>query len=54
MSWRCHAATRCCVLGLAGVFVHSIATGVGEYQDVWSSFYGNVNQQVRGGITLTA
>ncbi|WIA16135.1 hypothetical protein OEZ85_012853 [Tetradesmus obliquus] len=29
-----------------GVFVHSIATGVGEYQDVWSSFYGNVNQQV--------
>jgi palmitoyl-protein thioesterase len=29
-----------------GVFVHSIATGAGEYQDVWSSFYGNVNQQV--------
>eukprot|EP00775_Hariotina_reticulata_P005960 gene5960-6199_t len=29
-----------------GVFVHSIATGAGEYADVWSSFYGNVNQQV--------
>jgi hypothetical protein len=39
--------TVLCVLGHAGVFVHSIATGAGEYQDVWSSFYGNVNQQVR-------
>lgn len=29
-----------------GVFVHSIATGAGEYGDVWSSFYGNVNKQV--------
>jgi palmitoyl-protein thioesterase len=29
-----------------GVFVHSIATGDGEYADIWSSFYGNVNQQV--------
>lgn len=23
-----------------GVFVYSIATGEGEYKDVWSSFYG--------------
>jgi len=23
-----------------GVFVYSIATGEGEYQDIWSSFYG--------------
>lgn len=23
-----------------GVFVHSIATGQGEYKDMWSSFYG--------------
>lgn len=30
-----------------GVFVHSIATGSGEYGDVWSSFFGNVNDQVR-------
>jgi len=29
-----------------GVFVYSIATGQGEYQDIWSSFYGNVNAQV--------
>jgi hypothetical protein len=29
-----------------GVFVHSIATGDGEYHDVYSSFMGNVNDQV--------
>eukprot|EP00882_Tetradesmus_deserticola_P001826 GHRQ01001959.1.p1 GENE.GHRQ01001959.1~~GHRQ01001959.1.p1 ORF type:complete len:335 (+),score=139.67 GHRQ01001959.1:114-1118(+) len=29
-----------------GVFVHSIATGPGEYQDALSSFYSNMNQQV--------
>eukprot|EP00878_Enallax_costatus_P005941 GHUV01006232.1.p1 GENE.GHUV01006232.1~~GHUV01006232.1.p1 ORF type:complete len:120 (+),score=18.55 GHUV01006232.1:110-469(+) len=29
-----------------GVFVHSIATGTGEYADVASSFYGNLNDQV--------
>jgi len=29
-----------------GVFVHSIATGEGEYRDIWSSFMGNVNSQV--------
>lgn len=29
-----------------GVFVYSIATGAGEYKDIWSSFYGNVNAQV--------
>lgn len=29
-----------------GVFVHSIATGDGEYHDIWSSFMGNVNEQV--------
>eukprot|EP00879_Flechtneria_rotunda_P001889 GHRR01002061.1.p1 GENE.GHRR01002061.1~~GHRR01002061.1.p1 ORF type:complete len:340 (+),score=89.70 GHRR01002061.1:195-1214(+) len=29
-----------------GVFVHSIATGEGEYADIWSSFHGNVNYQV--------
>ncbi|KIZ02205.1 palmitoyl-protein thioesterase [Monoraphidium neglectum] len=29
-----------------GVFVHSIATGEGEYHDIWSSFMGNVNAQV--------
>lgn len=29
-----------------GVFVHSIATGEGEYKDIWSSFMGNVNSQV--------
>jgi palmitoyl-protein thioesterase len=29
-----------------GVLVYSIATGEGEYKDVWSSFYGNVNAQV--------
>lgn len=29
-----------------GVFVYSIATGEGEYKDIWSSFYGNVNAQV--------
>jgi hypothetical protein len=23
-----------------GVFVYSIATGEGEYKDIWSSFYG--------------
>lgn len=23
-----------------GVFVYSVATGEGEYKDVWSSFYG--------------
>jgi hypothetical protein len=23
-----------------GVFVYSIATGAGEYKDIWSSFYG--------------
>jgi hypothetical protein len=28
------------------VFVHSIATGEGEYKDIWSSFMGNVNAQV--------
>lgn len=25
-----------------GVFVYSIATGEGEYKDVWSSFYGRI------------
>lgn len=34
------------IVPAAGVFVHSIATGAGEYGDVWSSFYGNVNKQV--------
>lgn len=29
-----------------GVFVHSIATGEGEYWDIWSSFFGNINDQV--------
>eukprot|EP00877_Chromochloris_zofingiensis_P005879 jgi/Chrzof1/1544/Cz10g11240.t1 len=29
-----------------GVFVHSIATGQGEYSDVWSSFFGNLNTQI--------
>lgn len=29
-----------------GVFVHSVATGEGEINDVFSSFYGNVNDQV--------
>jgi hypothetical protein len=33
----------CCT---AGVFVHSIATGEGEYWDIWSSFFGNINDQV--------
>jgi hypothetical protein len=32
---------------VSGVFVHSIATGEGEYHDIWSSFMGNVNAQVR-------
>lgn len=39
-------ACGCALLGRAGVFVHSIATGPSEYQDVWSSFYSNMNQQV--------
>ena len=30
----------------AGVFVHSVATGDGEYHDIWSSFMGSVNDQV--------
>jgi len=29
-----------------GVFVHSIATGTTEYSDIWSSFFGNLNDQV--------
>jgi len=29
-----------------GVFVHSISTGSTEYYDIWSSFFGNVNDQV--------
>lgn len=29
-----------------GVFVYSVATGDGEYKDIWASFMGNVNSQV--------
>eukprot|EP00803_Ostreobium_quekettii_P007549 evm.model.scf_2008.3 EVM.evm.TU.scf_2008.3 scf_2008:13741-17931(-) len=29
-----------------GVFVHSIATGIGEQEDIKSSYFGNVNEQV--------
>lgn len=32
---------------LPGVFVHSIATGPGAL-DVWSSYFGNLNDQARG------
>ncbi len=31
----------------AGVFVHSVATGVGTANDVASSYWGNLNDQVR-------
>lgn len=31
-----------------GVFVYSIATGEGEYKDVWSSFYGELTVSVAG------
>lgn len=44
----------CHLCHLAGVFVHSIATGAGEYADIWSSFYGNVNQQVCGSTSHCA
>lgn len=30
-----------------GLFVYSIATGKGESGDIWSSYFGNVNQQVK-------
>lgn len=38
----------------AGVFVHSIATGEGEYWDIWSSFFGNINDQVSDWHTYTS
>jgi len=31
---------------VAGVYVYSIATGSTEFGDVWSSFYGKINDQV--------
>mmetsp|Transcript_20004 Transcript_20004/g.50763 ORF Transcript_20004/g.50763 Transcript_20004/m.50763 type:complete len:310 (+) Transcript_20004:53-982(+) len=31
---------------LPGTYVHSIATGDGAMSDVWSSYFGNVNDQV--------
>ncbi len=33
---------------LPGVFVHSIATARGEVADIMSSYFGNLNDQVRG------
>lgn len=33
---------------LPGVFVHSIATGRSEVADIMSSYFGNLNEQVRG------
>ncbi|GBF88133.1 hypothetical protein Rsub_00845 [Raphidocelis subcapitata] len=39
-------AVRAAIEEELGVFVHSVATGDGEYHDIWSSFMGNVNAQV--------
>lgn len=35
-----------------GVFVYSIATGAGEYKDIWSSFYGEGTHKVAGAHSL--
>lgn len=47
-----HIGTPVCY---TGVFVHSIATGTGPTSDIFSSFFGDVNEQVMAvvvGITL--
>jgi hypothetical protein len=35
-----------------GVFVYSIATGAGEYKDIWSSFYGEATHKVAAAHNL--
>jgi hypothetical protein len=37
-----------------GVFVYSIATGAGEYKDIWSSFYGEATHRHKRQLGLAA
>lgn len=48
-----HAQAPAFLLHCSGVFVYSIATGDSALSDVWSSYFGNVNDQVGSAPALT-